>query len=126
MLRGVVLDGDEARIVLRLRGCHGATEEVEAVIDTGFTDEMTAESAMIDRLDLTYRHLGRYVLADGRVATARIYQGEILWNAEWREVTVVQTESDCLVGMRLLRGHRLTIDVIDGGDITVEALPSAS
>lgn len=46
----------------------------------------------------------RYALADGSVATARIYEGVVLWRKEKRRVWVIAGDSDfTLLGMGLLQ-----------------------
>jgi hypothetical protein len=36
---------------------------------------------------------------------------------------IVLAASDVLVGMLMLAGHRLMLDIIDGGTVTISALP---
>jgi hypothetical protein len=50
------------------------------------------------------------------------YPLDILWDGIRRDVTAMEAENDPLIGMTLLEGHRLTIDAIDGGPVTIEPL----
>jgi predicted aspartyl protease len=47
----------------------------------------------------------------------------VLWDGHDRDVAVLAAEGDILTGMRMLRGYRLLIDVIDGGEVLIEARP---
>jgi predicted aspartyl protease len=52
MILGVVRDGREPVVRLVLIGAAGQTEEIEAVIDTGFTGELTLPSSVTALLGL--------------------------------------------------------------------------
>ena len=51
------------------------------------------------------------------------WRGLILWNGRPRSVEIVETDSEPLLGMELLRGNRVTIEVREGGAVTMDALP---
>lgn len=120
MITGEVTAGREARIRLTLRGTGGAETEVSAVVDTGFTDALTLPSALISELGFPFRDTVRALLADGALVTLDVHKGVVLWDGERRTVYVHAAEGDALVGMALLKGHTLTIEVVDGGSVTIE------
>lgn len=49
-----------------------------------------------------------------------IYAASVLWLGEQRSVRVFEMGDKPLVGMRMLAGSRVTMDVIDGGPVTIE------
>ena len=51
-----------------------------------------------------------------------VYLAVVIWNDREREVLALQAEGGALVGMSLLYGNRVTITVLDGGDITIEPI----
>ena len=63
------------------------------------------------------------ILAVGEEVELPAWRGLILWNGRPRLVEIVETDSEPLLGMELLRGNRITIDVSEGGAVTVDALP---
>jgi predicted aspartyl protease len=65
MISGVVTPYREAVVRLRVSGSSGHEEEVEAVIDTGFTDFLTLPTATIAVLALPLAGSMRVTLADG-------------------------------------------------------------
>ncbi len=125
MMRGRVgADVREARIVLVVSGFEeSSAREIEAVIDTGFTGHLSLPSEVADRLRLPSRGSSRYRLADGGTATLRIRRALVVWHGRQRRVPVVETGSDPLVGMSLLRGSEVRLRVVDGGSVVIEPLP---
>ncbi len=51
-----------------------------------------------------------------------VYLAAVIWNDQEREVLTLQAEGGALVGMSLLYGNRVTIIVLDGGDIAIEPI----
>lgn len=119
MISGVVRGGREPVVRLALIGAAGQIEEVEAVIDTGFTGELTLPSSIIALLGLQSPSFQPAVLADGTAVRLAAYALNILWDEARRDVTAMEAENDPLLGMALLEGHRLTIDAVDGGPVTI-------
>lgn len=64
MISGVV-KSDEGRIRLKIKGMRGREHEIEAVIDTGYTEWLTLPPDLIAALGLRWRSLDRGTLADG-------------------------------------------------------------
>jgi clan AA aspartic protease len=123
MIVGTVRDGREPVIRLALVGAAGQVEEVDAVIDTGFTGELTLPSSITALLGHRSRGSEEARLADGEMVLLPTYRIPVLWDGVQQLATVMEAENDPLIGMRLLHGYRLTIDAIDGGPVTIEPLP---
>jgi predicted aspartyl protease len=95
---------------------------VETVIDTGFSDYLTLPPDEIAALQLSYSGISDFTLADGSDASFRVYTATALWDGIDRPIFVLEAAGGPLVGMSLLRGHRLIIDVVDGGMVTINLL----
>jgi predicted aspartyl protease len=67
MMRGAVNARREVVLSLRVRGPAGAAQDVDAVIDTGFSASLTLPAATVAALGLTRQSGSRAVLADGSV-----------------------------------------------------------
>ena len=65
MIEGVVNAAYEPVVTLSVQGPSGQSQEIEAVIDTGFTGFLTVTPAMVTELGLRYRSRGWATLADG-------------------------------------------------------------
>jgi clan AA aspartic protease len=121
MITGIV-QADEGRIRLKVKGPRGREQEIEAVIDTGYTASLTLPPVVIAALGLHWRSVDRCMLADGSVSRFDVYQARVVWDGKVRHVLVDETDSDPLVGMRLLRGHELKMQVRARGKITIKRL----
>jgi clan AA aspartic protease len=122
MITGVV-KADEARIRLKVKGPRGRERETEAVIDTGYTASLTLPPPLIAALGLRWRSVDRGTLADGSECLFDVYEAKLLWNGRMRQILVDEADADPLVGMRLLRGHELRLQVRSGGKVTIKRLP---
>lgn len=122
MITGRVQDS-EARITLKLRGPGGDERAVEAVIDTGFTGSLTLPSTLIQELGLEWQSLGRGLLADGSECLYDVFMAEAEWDGRWVYILVDEAESAALVGMSLLDGYELRIEVSNGGAVMIQSLP---
>jgi clan AA aspartic protease len=123
MMTGLVTAGREAVIRLPVRGTRGREARVEAVIDTGFNGFLTLPARLIADLALPFATATRAVLGDGSRVDVDVFEGVVLWDNRERDVAVLAAEGGVLVGMSMLSGYRLTLDVEDGGSVLVEALP---
>jgi len=123
MIQGKVLASGEATVQVKVRGLSGEAAQVEAMVDTGFNDEMTLPPWAIEKLGLKFVSASNYTLADGAQSAARVFEGEIEWHGTWRELYIVEIESDPLLGMGVMEGCNLSIDVVDGGRVLIRPLP---
>ena len=122
MITGVV-KSDEGRIRLRLKGLRGRRQEVEAVIDTGYTASLTLPPAIVAALGLRWRSMDRFTLADGSECLFDVYVAKVEWDGKVRPILVDEADADPLVGMRLLRGHELKMQIRARGKVTIKRLP---
>jgi clan AA aspartic protease len=123
MIRGTVNAQGEAVVRLRVRGSSGTEQDVDAVIDTGFTASLTLPAATVASLGLVLQSGGRAGLGDGSVRQFEIHSAEVEWDGNWRPVLVWALGEEVLIGMRLLAGHALRIDVVPGGAVEIAPLP---
>jgi clan AA aspartic protease len=123
MITGVVTANHEATIPLVVHGAHGQQETIDAVIDTGFTGSLTLPSMLITALGLSWRGRQRVMLGDGSLRFFDVYAATILWDRQVRTVEIDATDTEPLLGMHLLAGHEVRMQVVDGGTVTIEALP---
>ncbi len=122
MITGEVSADREAIIRIEVAGPSEWPRRVEAVIDTGYNGHLTLPSQLIAALDLPFAGHRRGMLADGSDLVLSVYLATVIWHGEPREVLVSEARGAALVGMSLLRGSRLTMDVVDGGHVAIEGL----
>ena len=122
MIRGSVNARCEATVRLPLKDAKGEEQPVEGIIDTGFNGSLTLSRETIRQLGLLWRTRGNAVLANGAVDQFDICAAIVIWDGAPRSILVEEVETMPLVGMALLRGHHLSIRVVDGGSVTIAAL----
>ena len=123
MIIGKIVNNQEAVIELEVIGV-GHPQKIEVAVDTGFTGELMLPGDLIDVLG--FPRIGELpiILGDGSWVTLDLYLGIVVWHAEKRVVQVLKTnDGKALVGMSLLYGNRLILDVVTDGKVTIEALP---
>jgi clan AA aspartic protease len=123
VIHGGVTPRIEASLELPVRDDKGNVQRVETVIDTGFSAELTLPRVEIVALGLPHVSAKLLVLADGSVQPTSVFLATVVWDGMDRTVEVHQLDQPPLLGMRMLRGHRITMDIIVGGDVTIEPIP---
>ena len=121
MIEGVVNSAYEAVIPLSLRGPAGQAQEVEAVIDTGFTGFVTLPPSLAAELGLVFMGTSEATLADGSEVSFDAYDVTVLWEGQPRDVLIDEADTTPLVGMLLLDRHNLNIDGESGGRVLIQA-----
>lgn len=122
MIVGEVKPGQEASVSLTVTGPADHQIKFDAVVDTRFTDYLTIPKRWVNGLGLRFRESMTYELANGELATFDLYEIRILWDGRWRKIVASVADGGPLVGMGLMHGCRLTVDVIDGGRVEIRAL----
>ncbi len=123
MIQGAVNAHLEAVISIQVHGSSGQREEMEAAIDTGFDGFLTLPPEKVVALQLLFLETEEFTLGDGSDVVLDVHLGTVLWDGQERDVFVLAAEGGALVGMSLLDGYGLQIQVTIGGNVTIEALP---
>lgn len=121
MIEGAVNAAYEAALVLTVQGPEGHAREIEAVVDTGYDGFLTLPPLLVGQLGLPFVTSGEATLADGSAVNFDIHMVTVDWEGQARSVEVDAAETTPLVGMRLLAGHDLHVEVEEGGRVVIEA-----
>jgi len=123
VIRGSV-DSDRQAILSReLFGLNGQPLVVSAAIDTGYDGILTITPDIAAALQSPFRETRTYELGNGELVDFPIHDVTLMWDEQTRNVAAIVTSGGVLVGMSLLHGFTLFIDVIDGGEIRIEPRP---
>jgi clan AA aspartic protease len=122
MILGIVR-AREPLIRLTIRGFRGRSQQVEAVVDSGYTGWLTLPPAVIVALHLRWLTLGRGILADGSQSSFDVYQAKVVWDGRVRPVFVDEFEATPLVGMAMMQGYEYKMQVRARGKVTIKRLP---
>lgn len=123
MIFGRVNAHREAIISLSVQSVDGYEHAINAVIDTGYTGDLTLPPSQITELRLTWLGYTSAVLGDGSLQQFEVYAATVTWDGQARAVEIDASDTEPLVGMGLLYGHEIRIQAIDGGAVIIEALP---
>jgi clan AA aspartic protease len=121
MMQGIVNQSCEATLPIVIKN-NATTQMVNTVIDTGFSGFLTLPFNIISALELSWEGRDVATLGDGTSCTFEVYMAIVIWDGQYREIYVNESETVPLIGMRLLRGYDLRIQTIEGGTVTIEAL----
>ena len=119
MITGNVNQALDPSIQIDIEDDDGNFHSTEVVLDTGFNGELALPFDAIRRLGLTYRGQSAISLAVGE-ALARYYDGTTLWHGRRRDLQVLETDGESLIGMSLLEGSVITIQARAGGSVLIE------
>ena len=122
MILGNVNANREAIIQIAIVGDNKQLKSIRAVIDTGFTGDLTLPKAIIDELNLTIQGIQEVILGDGSLQDFEMYAGSIVWDGQMRRVEINAAETDSLVGMGLLEDYKLEIEGRPGGEVKISLL----
>lgn len=121
-MRGIIDQNCDAIIRLVVGRTNASTQVIDAVIDTGFTGFLTLPLAVISNLNLRLYSREEGTLGDGSICIFDVYSGFVLWDGEFRRIDVNTAETEPLLGMSLLYGYRMRLDVVEGGTVTIQPL----
>ena len=122
MIRGVVNTAHEAVVPISLQGPDGRSQDIEAVVDTGYNGFLTLPGTLVTELGLPFSNVGRALLANDDEVTFDVHHVTVLWDGQPRRIKADATGSTPLVGMLLLDRHSLNIEVERGGRVAIERL----
>ncbi len=122
MIQGVVNAAYEAVVTLPLQDPEGRTRDIEAVVDTGYSGFLTLSPELVDELELPFAYMGQAFLANDAEVDFDVHYVTVLWDGQLRDIEADATGSTPLVGMLLLDGHSLNIEVESGGRVVIQAM----
>ncbi len=122
MMQGYVNNSYEAVISLVIKH-DSKLKSINAVIDTGFTGFLSLPQSIIDELELPWSYSDFATLGDGSETLFDIHDANVIWDGQFREIEINSADTDPLLGMKMLRGYRLQVDTVQGGLVTIKALP---
>lgn len=109
------------RLTLTLDGAAGPLS-VEFVVDPGFEGGLTLPARLARQLGGSYLVAVDRMLANGSLVKAPVYEVTVSWEGEDRFSEVLILEGNPLVGTEFLADHLLTVEIPEGGEVTLEPL----
>jgi len=119
MITGIVNADFEAIISLSICDSEGKVYKQEAIIDTGFNGWLSLPPDLIDRLNLKWKRRGRAILGDGSECIFNVYEAVMIWDGDYLTIPIDEADSEPLVGMSLMEGFQLMVQVFEGGNVEI-------
>lgn len=117
MITGIVNADFEPIIPLSVFGFDGKIYTQDAVIDTGFNGWLSLPTDLITRLNLRWKRRGRAILGDGSECVFNVYEAVVVWDGVPLTIPIDEADSEPLVGMSLMEGYQLMVQVFEGGSV---------
>lgn len=74
-------------------------------------------------LGLTLHGFVPGLMADGSERHFYVYEATVVWDRRARQIPVYEADATPLIGMALLNGYELTMQVRPRGKVTIKRLP---
>jgi len=110
MIKGEVTEALDPVIEIGLKD--GETVSmIEAIVDTGFSGYLCLSEQWVDKLDMSFRFVESYEMANGEIITRDVFRGVIRFDGQEQKVDVILTASDdTLIGASLFKEYQVAID----------------
>jgi clan AA aspartic protease len=119
MISGIVNADFEAIISPLICDSEGKIYRQDAIVDTGFNGWLSLPPDLIDRLNLKWKRRGRAILGDGSECVFNVYEAVVVWDGDYLTVPIDEADSEPLVGMSLMEGYQLTVQVFEEGIVEI-------
>jgi clan AA aspartic protease len=117
MIAGIVNADFEPIISLSICGSDSKVHIQYAIVDTGFNGWLSLPPDLIAQLNLKWKRRGRAILGDGSECVFNVYEAVLVWDGNFLTIPIDEADSEPLVGMSLMEGYQLTVQVFEGGHV---------
>ena len=98
--------------------------KVECVVDTGFAGALTLPESIVTELGLLFFQEIFANLANDQDVRTAVHVATIVWEGRETEVAILAMGRRPLLGTALLESRRLTVDLVEGGPVMIETIPT--
>jgi predicted aspartyl protease len=109
MMHGLVNINYEPVLRLEIEDGQGQVHKMDVVINTGFSGFLGLPYSLIADLNLVRSPISE-----------ESYEATIIWNEEYQQIVVTPVETEPIIGIALLEGYTLQIQVMQHGLVTLE------
>jgi clan AA aspartic protease len=126
MIAGIVNADFEPIIPLSICASDGKVYTQDAIVDTGFNGWLSLPPDLIAQLNLKWKRRGRAILGDGSECVFNIYEAVLIWDGNFLTIPIDEADSEPLVGMSLMEGYQLMVQVLEGGHVDLSKVNTAN
>jgi clan AA aspartic protease len=117
MITEIVNVDFEPIIPLSVCSSDGKIYTQDAIVDTGFNGWLSLPPSLIAQLNLRWKRRGRAILGDGSECIFNVYEAVVVWDGVLLTIPIDEADSEPLVGMSLMEGYQLTVQVFEDGRV---------
>jgi clan AA aspartic protease len=122
MITGIVNEEFEPIIPISLYDSDGNLYTQDAIVDTGFNGWLSLPPDLISQLKLKWKRRGRAILGDGSECVFNVYEAVLVWDGNLLTIPIDEADSEPLVGMSLMEGYQLIVQVFEGGYVELSRI----
>jgi clan AA aspartic protease len=123
MITGKVNAQFEIELRLPVRDAVGQEQEVEVMLDTGFSGFLTLPPAQVARMGLPWHSQDTAILANRSAVPVEIHTAVVIWDGMPCRIRVQAIDAPPILGTGLLAGYDLRVRWVIGGRVEIEAIP---
>ena len=95
---------------------------IQFILDTGFTGQLVLPNRYMNRLGLSATEWIDARPATGEFVRVPYAEATVIWQGAQRRSEILQLDSEPLLGMEFLWNHRITIDAVPNGPVTINPI----
>jgi clan AA aspartic protease len=122
MITGIVNEEFEPIVSISLCDSDGNGYTQDAIVDTGFNGWLSLPPDLISQLNLKWKRRGRAILGDGSECVFNVYEAVLVWDGNLLTIPIDEADSESLVGMSLMEGYQLMVQVFEGGHVELSKI----
>lgn len=119
VIEGEVSADRIAVIPISLPLSDGTSRTLQMMVDTGFNGYLMLPPDLIELTDAQWLGPRPSLIANGSMTDLPSYVLDVQWEGRLRRVLCLSAPNCHLVGMSLMYGYTLRMDVVDGGRVTI-------
>ena len=122
MISGRVAETRKPFVPVTVLDSHSNLHTIQFVLDTGFTGQLLLPNRYMNRLGLSITEWIDARPATGDFVRVPYAEATIVWQGARRQAQILQLDSEPLLGMEFLWDHRITIDAVADGAVSITPL----
>jgi clan AA aspartic protease len=122
MITGIVNEEFEPIIPISFYDSDGNVYTQDTIVDTGFNGWLSLAPDLISQLNLKWKRRGRAILGDGSECVFNVYEAVLVWDGNLLTIPIDEADSEPLVGMSLMEGYQLMVQVFEGGHVELSKI----
>ena len=122
MISGTVRPNRRAIVPVDLRAADGQFQSFNFILDTGFDGDLSLPTQILQGLDVAAEGERIIELADGSRTTTYEWSATARWEGKPRDIMIMESAGEPLLGMELLWQSRITLETRAYGPVVIEPL----